>query len=156
MWVPTNFARRRQLPTRTFDLWRAQNVSIRIASAKNVISLLVHRHRIDRWRTIFEPSPLRLIGVDDCPDGDGRMVLNGPIVIDYLVLHCAVTPMIADELRRQADQFVDIVALQPRISRDPVERAARELASRGICRNSYSAVQPRRAPVPTKKNLRAI
>src|SRR5215475_14384135 len=35
-------------------------------------------------------------------------------------------PMIADELRRQADQFVDIVELQPKISRDPAERAARE------------------------------
>jgi hypothetical protein len=32
----------------------------------------------------------------------------------------------ADELRRQADQFVDIVELQPKISRDPSERAARE------------------------------
>ena len=35
-------------------------------------------------------------------------------------------PMIADELRRQADQFVDIVELQPKISRDPSARAARE------------------------------
>jgi uncharacterized LabA/DUF88 family protein len=35
-------------------------------------------------------------------------------------------PMIADELRRQADQFIDIVELQPKISRDPTERAARE------------------------------
>jgi uncharacterized LabA/DUF88 family protein len=35
-------------------------------------------------------------------------------------------PMIADELRRQADQFVDIVELQPKISRDPSERTARE------------------------------
>jgi hypothetical protein len=34
--------------------------------------------------------------------------------------------MIADELRRQADQFVDIVELQPKISRDATERAARE------------------------------
>jgi len=34
--------------------------------------------------------------------------------------------MIADELRRQADQFVDIVELQPKISRDPSERAGRE------------------------------
>jgi len=32
----------------------------------------------------------------------------------------------ADALRRQADQFVDIVELQPKISRDPTERAARE------------------------------
>jgi uncharacterized LabA/DUF88 family protein len=33
-------------------------------------------------------------------------------------------PMIADELRRQADVFTDLKELQPRIGRDPVERAA--------------------------------
>src|SRR5207253_5431280 len=35
-------------------------------------------------------------------------------------------PMVADELRREADFFVDIVELQPKIGRDPAERAARE------------------------------
>ncbi|HKA72613.1 MAG TPA: NYN domain-containing protein, partial [Xanthobacteraceae bacterium] len=35
-------------------------------------------------------------------------------------------PMVADELRRQADQFVDIIELQPKIGRDPAERASRE------------------------------
>ena len=35
-------------------------------------------------------------------------------------------PMVADELRRQADIFLDIVELQPKIGRDPSERAARE------------------------------
>jgi uncharacterized LabA/DUF88 family protein len=35
-------------------------------------------------------------------------------------------PMIADELRRQADVFLDIVELQPKIGRDPSERAPRE------------------------------
>jgi len=34
-------------------------------------------------------------------------------------------PMIADELRRQADHFIDIVSLQSRIGRDPTERAHR-------------------------------
>src|SRR6266446_2161492 len=34
-------------------------------------------------------------------------------------------PMVADELRRQADVFLDIVELQPKIGRDPAERAAR-------------------------------
>src|SRR6267378_3380232 len=34
--------------------------------------------------------------------------------------------MIADELRRQADVFLDIAELQPKIGRDPAERAARE------------------------------
>ena len=35
-------------------------------------------------------------------------------------------PMVADELRRQADQFVDIIELQSKIGRDPNERPARE------------------------------
>jgi hypothetical protein len=33
-------------------------------------------------------------------------------------------PMIADELRRQADRFLDLVELQPRIARDPSPAAA--------------------------------
>ncbi len=33
--------------------------------------------------------------------------------------------MVADELRRQCDEFVDLVTLMPRIGRDPAERAAR-------------------------------
>jgi hypothetical protein len=33
--------------------------------------------------------------------------------------------MVADELRRQADVFTDIVTLQGKIGRDPSERAAR-------------------------------
>jgi hypothetical protein len=35
-------------------------------------------------------------------------------------------PMVADELRRQADQFVDIMELRGKIGRDPSERPARE------------------------------
>jgi hypothetical protein len=35
-------------------------------------------------------------------------------------------PMVADELRRQADIFLDIVELQSKIGRDPAERSARE------------------------------
>jgi uncharacterized LabA/DUF88 family protein len=35
-------------------------------------------------------------------------------------------PMVADELRRQADQFVDIMELQSKIGRDPTERPTRE------------------------------
>jgi len=35
-------------------------------------------------------------------------------------------PMVADELRRQADQFVDIIELQNKIGRDPSERPPRE------------------------------
>jgi hypothetical protein len=35
-------------------------------------------------------------------------------------------PMVADESRRQADVFVDIVTLQTKIGRDPSERPPRE------------------------------
>ena len=35
-------------------------------------------------------------------------------------------PMVADELRRQADQFVDLVDLRAEIGRDPAERPQRE------------------------------
>jgi hypothetical protein len=34
--------------------------------------------------------------------------------------------MVADELRRQADQFLDIIELQNKIGRDPTERPQRE------------------------------
>jgi uncharacterized LabA/DUF88 family protein len=38
-------------------------------------------------------------------------------------------PMVADELRRQADEFIDLTSLQARIGRDPAERAARAQGS---------------------------
>jgi uncharacterized LabA/DUF88 family protein len=33
-------------------------------------------------------------------------------------------PMVADELRRQADEFIDIIRMQDKIGRDPAERGA--------------------------------
>lgn len=48
---------------------------------------------------------------------------------------CTQPPMVADELRRQADQFIDIADLQEQIARDPAERAHRE----GQGRNRYVA-----------------
>jgi uncharacterized LabA/DUF88 family protein len=33
-------------------------------------------------------------------------------------------PMIADELRRQADTFIDLMDLKPKLGRDPSERPA--------------------------------
>lgn len=41
-------------------------------------------------------------------------------------------PMVADELRRQADHFIDLADLMQRIGRDPAERAAR--ISQGVNR----------------------
>lgn len=40
-------------------------------------------------------------------------------------------PMVADELRRQADQFIDIADLEQLICRDPATRVARESRSLG-------------------------
>ena len=38
-------------------------------------------------------------------------------------------PMVADELRRQADQFIDLADLEQLICRDPATRPARESRS---------------------------
>jgi hypothetical protein len=38
--------------------------------------------------------------------------------------------MIADELRRQADQFIDLADLEPIIARDPSTRPARATSAR--------------------------
>jgi uncharacterized LabA/DUF88 family protein len=46
-------------------------------------------------------------------------------------------PMVADELRRQADVFLDLRELQPRIARDPVQRSPS--ATTGISKPKTSA-----------------
>jgi uncharacterized LabA/DUF88 family protein len=48
-------------------------------------------------------------------------------------------PMIADELRRQADVFIDLRELQPRISRDPSERASRNSSLQFVQRGTTIA-----------------
>ena len=60
-------------------------------------------------------------------------------------------PMVADELRRQADIFLDIVELQTKIGRDPSERPARRRRARNAAsrratrRNSCNDRRPRRS-----------
>src|SRR5437667_1233545 len=49
-------------------------------------------------------------------------------------------PMVADELRRQADQFIDLADLESQIARDPSTRPVREPGSRPI--------RSRQAPAP--------
>jgi len=46
--------------------------------------------------------------------------------------------MVADELRRQADEFIDLAHLIPRIGRDPSERPQRSPDHR---RSQYAPVQ---------------
>ena len=52
-------------------------------------------------------------------------------------------PMVADELRRQADQFVDIMELQSKLGRDPREKRASRASA--IRRNFCSVVRPHNA-----------
>jgi uncharacterized LabA/DUF88 family protein len=52
-------------------------------------------------------------------------------------------PMIADELRRQADQFIDLADLEKLIARDPSTRPVREPTSRA----AYLRVAPPPATV---------
>jgi uncharacterized LabA/DUF88 family protein len=61
-------------------------------------------------------------------DGDFRSLVEAVqrrgvrvTVISSIASH---PPMVADELRRQADVFIDLVTLQPKIGRDPSERSA--------------------------------
>jgi hypothetical protein len=39
--------------------------------------------------------------------------------------------MVADELRRQADEFIDLAHLIPKIGRDPAERPPRAVGENG-------------------------
>ena len=61
--------------------------------------------------------------------------------------------MVADELRRQADIFTDIVTLQSKIGRDPAERAARETRGPRDDRGELPQHTPQflqRPPVPQR------
>jgi uncharacterized LabA/DUF88 family protein len=48
-------------------------------------------------------------------------------------------PMVADELRRQADEFIDLTQLIPRIGRDPGDRPPRAVDHRRT--QSYAPIQ---------------
>jgi uncharacterized LabA/DUF88 family protein len=53
-------------------------------------------------------------------------------------------PMIADELRRQADVFTDLAELQLELCRDPSERPARVVSSSAAIPASRPKVSPDR------------
>ena len=60
-------------------------------------------------------------------DGDFRSLVaamqrRGVRVMVVSTISCQ-PPMVADELRRQADSFIDLVELRSKVSRDPPERA---------------------------------
>ena len=62
-------------------------------------------------------------------DGDFRSLVEAVqrkgVKVSVISTITTQPPMIADELRRQADEFVDLMDLVSRISRDPGERAER-------------------------------
>ena len=51
-------------------------------------------------------------------------------------------PMIADELRRQADVFIDLVTLQAKVGRDPSERPAPREPRHGGSKSRTTTVPP--------------
>ena len=71
-------------------------------------------------------------------------------------------PMVADELRRQADEFIDIVVLQNKIGRDPERASAARAAGSAIARAAphpaippaphQPAASPRRSASKSKTN----
>ena len=50
----------------------------------------------------------------------------GPTIASRLPTLTTNPPMVADELRRQADQFIDLANMQAEIGRDPAERTQRD------------------------------
>ncbi|MFS8038117.1 NYN domain-containing protein [Xanthobacter sp. AM11] len=62
-------------------------------------------------------------------DGDFRSLVEAlqrrGIRVSVVSTISTQPPLIADDLRRQADVFIDLVELQPKIGRDPAERQGR-------------------------------
>jgi uncharacterized LabA/DUF88 family protein len=67
-------------------------------------------------------------------DGDFRSVVEAVqrkgVRVSVVSTIATQPPMIADDLRRQADEFIDLMSLQAKIGRDPGERVAREPGER--------------------------
>jgi uncharacterized LabA/DUF88 family protein len=63
-------------------------------------------------------------------DGDFRSLVESVqrrgVRVTVVSSHETQPPMVADELRRQADVFIDIAELRPKIGRDPQDRPTRE------------------------------
>ena len=83
-------------------------------------------------------------------DGDFRSLVEAVqrrgVRVTVISTIASQPPMIADELRRQADVFTDLVELQSKLGRDPAERpAAREPVSRATRRSSCTG-----APAPLR------
>jgi uncharacterized LabA/DUF88 family protein len=80
-------------------------------------------------------------------DGDFRSLVEAVqrqgVRVSVVSTVATQPPMVADELRRQADEFVDLTQLMARIGRDPAERAARL----GEPRRGQNSFAPGQQPV---------
>jgi uncharacterized LabA/DUF88 family protein len=69
-------------------------------------------------------------------DGDFRPMVEAVqrrgVLVSVVSTISSQPPMVADELRRQADVFIDLKDLQSKVGRDPAERAAREPGERAL------------------------
>jgi len=92
-------------------------------------------------------------------DGDFRSLVEAVQRrgVRVTVVSTVVTqpPMVADELRRQADVFLDIVELQPKIGRDPAERAAREAREPRESRERHTPQFLQRSALPQRASAGA-
>jgi len=59
-------------------------------------------------------------------------------------------PMVADELRRQADVFTDIVQMRQQIGRDPAERPARDMSREPRGERQHTPQFLQRGPAPAR------
>jgi uncharacterized LabA/DUF88 family protein len=77
-----------------------------------------------RWRLAEHVDQMVLFS----GDGDFRSLVEAVqrrgVRVTVVSTNSSQPPMIADELRRQADVFTDLVELQSKVGRDPSERPA--------------------------------
>ena len=63
-------------------------------------------------------------------------------------------PMVADELRRQADEFLDLSQLVSRIGRDPSDRPQRMMGENGERPDRSRPPQPRNGALESRYGIR--
>lgn len=82
-------------------------------------------------------------------DGDFRSLVEAVqrkgVRVSVVSTNSTQPAMIADELRRQADEFIDLMQLAPKIGRDPAERTQR-YQDRRVVAHPTSPVSPAPAP----------
>ena len=83
-------------------------------------------------------------------DGDFRSLVEAlqrkGVRVSVVSTIATQPPMVADELRRQADEFLDLAQMVSRIGRDPGERVER--MQRYAERRPHAAAPPHAAPAP--------